>query len=856
MSRCVMAALLVGLVGGDAVAADEATVVEVTVPVGSHADLDVGALGGMVNLDPEVVRLETLDGQATLEGLRYGRATLRGWGPEGGLVVRVTVVGPERHDDRPTALREGEPGHAITSATRLFLRSGGAGDRDVAVLAQQVEATWTGARGSGVAEVWAEARESLVRVPHLRLALSTAPVPGQAYLSGEVGSVALDWGPYTFDRDRVAGAVVQLAEGGEAPTWTLAVAGGRQIADAVMLGSARAFRSASQEAVAGLRGTWQISEGLDSRLELALASPAAGTLRSVVGAGITLATSDLDAEVDLGFDGAAGAATGRLHGRILGAEVVAAATTRQEGFTTPRHPAGWRRSRGLSLGATRPFGDTFRLSAAGSVQEVGVDAPTVSARQRVAASARLDDHLRLEAALQASAHRRADRRWRGLQPDLSLVATRLALPRGAVLGMDVTAGHRQVRTTGGVDAFVAWERLRLAPSLTFGRTLSVRGAVERRVTLPSSTVPAPPWTGEARVRATIRGQGPIAMGRVDVGWRRWDHLSFGSGAFSEAGYLHARIQATTRTWHGFGLDLVGTVEHPLGGGRPVVTTELALRQGGARRTTASRGRGAIRGTVFSDEDGDGLRAPEEPGMAGIRVRVDDAHEAVTDASGAFRIRGVRGREVLVRLVDGEDGDTMATTPRVQAVAGRGQRVSFGLGPRPAVVEVLAFNDLDEDGLPGADEPLLRGVALHVGGTTVPSAATGPARAEVPPGPIEGAWTVSLPRGYLASPLPVAFTAAPGEVVRLAVPLHARRSIEGTVLAGPEAVPGVLVQAGARRSVTDADGRFLLRALPPGPARLEIVGGLPEGWDAPPSTEVELGAAPDRLDGALLHLVRP
>src|SRR4029079_15692260 len=45
--------------------------------------------------------------------------------------------------------------------------------------------------------------------------------------------------------------------------------------------------------------------------------------------------------------------------------------------------------------------------------------------------------------------------------------------------------------------------------------------------------------------------------------------------------------------------------------------------------------GVIHGRVFADRDGDGVRDPDEPGVAGVRVFFEATDRATTDAAGDF-----------------------------------------------------------------------------------------------------------------------------------------------------------------------------------------------------------------------------
>lgn len=106
--------------------------------------------------------------------------------------------------------------------------------------------------------------------------------------------------------------------------------------------------------------------------------------------------------------------------------------------------------------------------------------------------------------------------------------------------------------------------------------------------------------------------------------------------------------------------------------------------------------GSVAGVVWNDHDGDGVREPGEPGIAGARVYVNDGSEGgftyTSDAAGSYRVPYVvAGRDVLVRI-DDLPGDLPPTAPpgasarvRVGFAATTTQDFGFdGEAPPPAV----------------------------------------------------------------------------------------------------------------------------------------------------------------------------
>jgi len=280
----------------------------------------------------------------------------------------------------------------------------------------------------------------------------------------------------------------------------------------------------------------------------------------------------------------------------------------------------------------------------------------------------------------------------------------------------------------------------------------------------------------------------------------------------------------------------------------------------------------VRGQVFHDADGDGERDPGEVGIAGARVRLDDGREAVTGPNGSFSLRVSSGSKGQVRIVDGYDPSLEPTTPEVQAARVGRAPLLFGLGPRPAILEVLAFNDLDNDGQHGADEPLVPGVVLRVEGASLPTwqdwvlrtGGTTPLQRVLPSGgEVRGEWAIdALPAGYQPVEVPaLSVRPVPTETVRWTLALTARRTIEGRVVLDANGngngvrpgVEGVVVRAGDRHAISDASGRYVLLGLPDGRVEVTVVEGAPEGWMAPPPVPVELGPAPAQVRGIDLNL---
>jgi hypothetical protein len=275
-------------------------------------------------------------------------------------------------------------------------------------------------------------------------------------------------------------------------------------------------------------------------------------------------------------------------------------------------------------------------------------------------------------------------------------------------------------------------------------------------------------------------------------------------------------------------------------------------------------KGTIKGRVFHDENSNGQMDEAEAGLAGVTLRLEDGSIALTDQGGEYRFKGVKGVDALVRIVpERVKGELVPTTPLVREVSiaeADWVDADFGLGPAPAWLEVVVFNDLNENGELEEGEPFVPDILVSLRELDVQlrSSKKEPARYMLPLGQqITCEWLpASLPDGY--SPVgragQLAVLAQVGETVRWEIPLKALRSVSGVVFLdengngrrdpGEAPVEGATLQAGNRFAVTDAQGRYTLKALPPGLVEITIQRGtLPGGWRPPEPLPLHLDADP-------------
>jgi hypothetical protein len=217
---------------------------------------------------------------------------------------------------------------------------------------------------------------------------------------------------------------------------------------------------------------------------------------------------------------------------------------------------------------------------------------------------------------------------------------------------------------------------------------------------------------------------------------------------------------------------------------------------------------AIAGRVFRDDDPGtaGAKAP----MPGVRVRLDDGSETVTDDAGRFRFTGAgRGARRIEALLPPDAGARFTTPATV--VARPGQDASFSIG----YVAARVIGVVHDDAGAGVAGVLVRAECAGSEQTAV-SDSGGHYAMNAPEGDCRiGIDSASLPPGYDGS-------AIPGQTVRLAkdVPAHAdylvpaNRSIAGRVTPTAGAVTVRLLETDAEQR-TDAEGRFVFRHLKPG-----------------------------------------
>jgi hypothetical protein len=216
-------------------------------------------------------------------------------------------------------------------------------------------------------------------------------------------------------------------------------------------------------------------------------------------------------------------------------------------------------------------------------------------------------------------------------------------------------------------------------------------------------------------------------------------------------------------------------------------------------------RETIGGRVLRDS-GDG--SPASAAMPGVRVRLEDGRETVTDAAGRFRFSGVSGAQRVEALLPDAAGARFTTPASV--VASPGVDANFTIGfIAPRVIGIVR----DDAGAP------IAGVRITMKcGTRDEAAVTNTEGRYAMNGP-EGSCRVAIDGASLPAGYDPDASAPQGVALARDVPAHAdyviraNRSLSGKVRAGVTVTVRLLETGDVRRA--DPDGRFVFRNLKPG-----------------------------------------
>jgi len=284
--------------------------------------------------------------------------------------------------------------------------------------------------------------------------------------------------------------------------------------------------------------------------------------------------------------------------------------------------------------------------------------------------------------------------------------------------------------------------------------------------------------------------------------------------------------------------------------------EISIRRhvGSVPNFVMSRRRGMIYGVVFADDGATGAYGPGALPLAEVEVILDDKRRIRTDKSGHYRFVGISYGSHSVEAIYHSANPFFYTTPsRVQSDINA--EINFGVGLSFARL----FGSVRSDsgiGLPGVEIGAFRGVQQGVRARTdsegrfrVEGLASGEYEIKIDPD--------SIPPGYsLAESETKRVTVDPAVPAQSDFQIKAIRNISGRVTVydptSQKNVPvgGVPVRLPqlSRESVTDENGIYLFRDLPPGSYSVEItylrneskrVVFLPDGPAFPKNIDIDI-----------------
>jgi hypothetical protein len=281
----------------------------------------------------------------------------------------------------------------------------------------------------------------------------------------------------------------------------------------------------------------------------------------------------------------------------------------------------------------------------------------------------------------------------------------------------------------------------------------------------------------------------------------------------------------------------------------------------------------IEGSVFRDNAVNGAFDANDPGLSGVRIRLDGSHIVTTDNTGHFRFKGVSpGRHHLSLDLAQFPGRVRVTTPSEIdiEVIDRTVQVNFGVVNFARVIGTI-FNDYHNDASRQSDAPGLPGVRVRLTDGAYSAVVTSDSSgdyeaADLPPGDYSVTIAAEdLPANYTAPARPQRIHLDPIATVVADLPVRALRSISGRVLlkTGPEQAPrlepiaGVTIVAAGVSATTDSEGRYALRDLPAGAVEIRVVPvrEVPQNLHAPLGV-VHLKTEPTRIENANIIISNP
>ncbi len=252
---------------------------------------------------------------------------------------------------------------------------------------------------------------------------------------------------------------------------------------------------------------------------------------------------------------------------------------------------------------------------------------------------------------------------------------------------------------------------------------------------------------------------------------------------------------------------------------------------------------SVRGIVFRDVNGDGVRQPDEPGIKGVRIVAGIAKRTTTDKEGQFSFWRVAGKAVPISL----DLKTLPagyalSTPRTIVIRPGEQAkpfLAFGALAR-GEVRGRVFYDVDNDKKQTIADRGLEGVRVELGGRVVQTDRSGWFFfRQLPSGPYAVTLVLSsVPTRFLPTvPVRQQLTLPDGGVVNIDYPLTMQRVLEGHVYVDAnrngardlreEGVSNISVCVdGQRATKTDQMGHYRFEDMAVGTHHLVLNCGMP------------------------------
>ena len=268
-------------------------------------------------------------------------------------------------------------------------------------------------------------------------------------------------------------------------------------------------------------------------------------------------------------------------------------------------------------------------------------------------------------------------------------------------------------------------------------------------------------------------------------------------------------------------------------------------------------KGQIQGSVFEDKNGNGQRDPEETGIAGYEVRVQNGPKTTTDQKGYYRLKVKEGSVTLIGVDQIPEGYYFTTVNRqdLEVFPKALIHQDFGIAPQ-IQVKGMAYLDVNENGIQEPSDVPLAGIQILLdSGQSAVTAGDGlysvlhvlPGKNKVRVMPD------SLPLGYRTlTPLEKSFDGTPGDVLNFNVALAAQRSGAGIVFLDENqnrkfdqeerGIAGVKIRVNDQLVRTDKSGRYFA-GLKKGINQIDIDrSSLPEGvFPEGPAQEIQTGA---------------